>query len=65
MPELGALPNLGFAHLASVDPLTIDNFIVPELHQSSISNSLFVLVHLSALHWTSITAGPAKLYSER
>src|SRR5215472_3765709 len=40
MPELGALPNLGFAHLAGVDPLTINNFIVPELHQSGISNSL-------------------------
>src|SRR6516165_848899 len=51
MPELGALPNLGFAHLAGVDPLTINNFIVPELHQSGISNSLFVLVHLSALPW--------------
>src|SRR6516225_3067313 len=49
MPELGALPNLGFAHLAGVDPLTINNFIVPELHQSGISNSLFVLVHPSAL----------------
>src|SRR6516164_2902769 len=45
MPELGALPSFSFAHLAGVDPLTINNLIVPVLRQSGISNSLFVLVH--------------------
>jgi hypothetical protein len=37
MPELSALPNLSFAHLAGIDSLTIANFIVPELRQSGIS----------------------------